>query len=94
MMNRTARVALFDGIFWRSYDSTGPVMCVPSAITSIETPYVYDPAETCPTSPAEQTHGPWNKDEQRYEDGCKSGDQHTPTSPGEGRTKEAAHPEG
>lgn len=43
MMRRPVIVALFDGVFWRGCDARGPIKCVPSAITSIETPYVFSP---------------------------------------------------
>ena len=48
MMSRPAVVALFDGVFWRGVDAYGPVKCVPAAITSIETPYVFSPEATQP----------------------------------------------
>lgn len=51
MLRRRATVALFDGMFWRSCDSFGPVKCVPAAITSVETPYVYSPVVTDEATP-------------------------------------------
>jgi hypothetical protein len=46
MGRRAPRVALYDGRFWRTCDAYGPIQCVPSAITSIETPYIYSPTKS------------------------------------------------
>lgn len=43
MLRRPPVVALYDGRFWRSCDAHGLIKCVPAAITSVETPYVFSP---------------------------------------------------